>query len=214
MKIGNRASKTTKVLGLSGGIASGKTTVARMFESLGAAVISADEIAHETLKRPSVRRQIRRRWGRGVFRPDGSVDRKRLGAVVFNSPAEVRALEAITHPPILREIKGRMRAFSAGGKVPLIVLDAPLLNEARLDRLCHAQVFVTAKKASRVRRAGRERRWSRGELARRESRQMPLAEKRRRADFIIDNSGTRAATRAQVRRVCEALVRLESVGSP
>jgi dephospho-CoA kinase len=142
------------------------------------------------------------------------VDRKRLGAVVFNSPEEVQALEAMTHPAILREIRGRMRASSASGKVSLVVLDAPLLNESHLDRLCDAQVFVEAKKVRRVRRAGRERRWSRGELSRRESRQMPLAEKRRRADFIIDNSGTRAATRAQVRRVCEALVKSESVGSP
>ena len=195
----------TKVIGLSGGIASGKTTIAQMFEALGAAVVNADEIAHEVIQRPAVRAKIVRRWGRQVLKEDGALDRQALGARVFKARRELRALEAITHPAILREMKARIRRHKAE-RAPLIVLDAPLLNEAGLDRVCDAQIFIAVKAAQRDARSARERRWTRAELARRESRQMAVAEKRRRAAYVIDNSGSRAATRAQVRRLWEALV--------
>ena len=198
-------SAMTKVIGLTGGIASGKTTVARMFEELGAAVIAADEIAHEVLEKASVRGKIVRRWGRTVLKEDGSLDRQALAAKVFKDAKELRDLEGMTHPAILREFRRRIRQYKAGGAA-LIVLDAPLLNEARLDRVCDAQVLVAAKRAQRRLRSARERRWSGAELSRRESRQMALEQKRRRAAHIIDNSGTRAATRAQVRRLWKALV--------
>ena len=204
-KTTNLKSKIAKVIGLSGGIASGKTTVARMFESLGAAIIHADEIAHEVTERPSVRERIVRRWSRKVLKPDGSLDRKKLGAVVFADPQELRALEAMTHPAILREIQRRIRICRAD-RAPLIVLDAPLLNEARLDRVCDAQVFIAAQAAQRGARSARERRWSRQELARRESQQMTLEEKRRRAAYVIDNSRRPAATRADVRRLWKQMV--------
>ena len=204
-RIQNLKSKMTKVVGLSGGIASGKTTVAQMLEALGAAGINADEIAHKVLKRRDVLRRIVRRWGREILKSDGSLDRRKLGAAVFADPKDLRALEAITHPAILREIKARIREYSAD-KAPLIVLDAPLLNEAHLEHVCDAQVFIVAKVAQRCARSARERRWTRKDLARRESQQMALDEKRRRAAYVIDNSGTRSATRAQVRALWKTLV--------
>jgi dephospho-CoA kinase len=198
-------SARAKVIGLSGGIASGKTTVAQMFEALGAAVINADEIAHEVVQRPEVRAKIVRRWGGTILKEDGSLDRQALAVRVFADAKELRALEGMTHPAILREIERRIRRHRAG-KAPLIVLDAPLLNEARLDRVCDAQVFVAAKTAQRCARSWRERRWTGQDLARREAQQMTLDAKRRRATYVIDNSATRGATGAQVRALWKALV--------
>jgi len=198
-------SARAKVIGLSGGIASGKTTVAQMFEALGAAVINADEIAHEVVQRPEVRAKIVRRWGGTILKEDGSLDRQALAVRVFVDPKELRALEGMTHPAILREIQRRIRR-SRADRAPLIVLDAPLLNEARLDRVCDAQVFVAARAVQRHARSRRERRWTGQDLARREAQQMALDAKRRRATYVIDNSGTRAATGAQVRRLWKGLV--------
>ena len=197
-------SARAKVIGLSGGIASGKTTVAKMFEALGAVVINADEIAREVVERPPVRQKIVRRWGREMMK-GGALDRRRLAAAVFADAKELRALEGMTHPAILREIQRRIRRHRAS-KAPLIVLDAPLLNEARLDRVCDAQVFVAARAAQRCARSRRERQWTGKDLARREAQQMALDTKRRRATYVIDNSATRAATGAQVRALWKALV--------
>ncbi len=196
--------RKTRVVGLTGGIAGGKTTVARMFGSLGAAVVSADRIAREVVRRPSVLRRVARRWGAQMVR-NGRLDRRRLASVVFENPQELRALEAMTHPLILRDIRDRIRRHKRQ-QAPLIILDAPLLNEAGLDSVCDCQIFVEAGKALRCLRAARDRDWSPAELVRRERQQLSLGEKKRRAALVIDNSGTRAAALARVRRAWKALV--------
>lgn len=185
------------ILGLSGGIASGKTTVAQMLASLGALVVDADQIAHQVLEQPTVRRQIARRWGHQIFRSDGTLDRHLLAQAVFADPSERRTLEKITHPRILRTIKNRIRQGKRAG-VPVIVLDAPLLYETHLDRLCDVLVFVTANAEQRIRRATQERGWSRTELMQRQAQQLSLRQKRRWADVVIDNSGSLASTKRQV----------------
>jgi dephospho-CoA kinase len=206
-KIQNPKSKIPKVVGLSGGIASGKTMVARMFGSLGAVVISADEIAHEVVNRASVRRRIVRRWGRQLLKAGGSLDRRKLASKVFSEPGELRALEAMTHPEILREIQRRIRRYKTK-RAPLIVLDAPLLYETRLDRLCDVEVFILAGSRTRYSRAKQERGWTPRELRQREAQQVSLREKRARADRLIVNFATPAVTRAQVRQVWNELVSL------
>jgi len=187
------------VIGLLGGIAAGKTTVARMFGDLGARVVSADPIGHAVLADPGVRDRIVARWGRGVLDPAGNVDRARLAHRAFGDPEELAALEAITHPAILVEMQ-RQIADARNAGVPAIVLDAPLLMEVQFDSLCDLLVFVDCPAEVRQARAVR-RGWDPAEIARRERRQQPLDAKRARSRFVIDGHAPLETTFQQVQEL-------------
>jgi len=194
------AFRKPKVLGLTGGIASGKSTVAGMFARLGAAVIDADAIAREALGSPEVSEKLRKNWGKELF--DGKrPNRARVAVVAFGDPEKLRELTDWVHPPVIREMRAQLRRARASRRVPLIVLDAPLLIEADLAPWCDAVVFVDAARALRAERARSARGWPEREIRRRESAQAPLAEKRRRADARIDNNGSEEKTRASVSRL-------------
>jgi dephospho-CoA kinase len=184
------------VLGVLGGIASGKSAVARMLAGEGGILISADELAREVLDLPEVRERVAGRFGAGLLAPDGKVDRTALARLVFDPRQGFearRALEGWTHPLVRDRIMDRLDAARAAG-VPRIVLDVPLLleNDAQhgLVRLCDALVFVEADEGAREHRARAERGWPEGEVARREAAQLPLGEKRRRAQHVIPNNGS------------------------
>lgn len=189
-----KASARTLVLGVLGGIASGKTAVARLLAGREGLVISADELAREALDSPDVLARVRARFGPAAIGPDGRADRAYLARAVFDpahGAAELRSeLESWTHPLVRDRIRERLSAARASG-VPRVVLDVPLLleNDAQhgLARLCDALVFVDVRDDERERRAERERGWSRGEVARREAAQLPLLEKKKRAHHIIEN---------------------------
>ena len=187
------------VIGLLGGIAAGKTTVARMLADLGARVVSADAIAHAVLAEPGVRDRIVARWGPGVLDPAGSVDRGWLARRVFADPAELAALEAITHPAILAEMRRRL-AEARAERPPAIVVDAPLLVEAAQDDLCDVLIFVECAQELRLARAA-ERGWDPAELLRRERHQWPLDAKRARARFVIDTGVPIETTLRQVQKL-------------
>ena len=194
------AVKKPKVIGLTGGIASGKSTVAKMFAQLGAAVIDADALAHEALASPEVSEKLRKNWGKELF--DGKrPNRARVAEVAFRDPAKLRELTDWVHPPVIREMRAQLDRALADPRVPLIVVDAPLLIEADLDSWCDAVVFVDAARALRAERTRTARGWSKDEIRRRESAQAPLAEKRRRAAARIDNNGPEEKTRARVARL-------------
>lgn len=185
-------------MGLTGGVGSGKSAVARILARRGARVVDCDRIVAGILRRPRVVAAVRRTWGADVT-PGGRVDKARLARAVFGNAGALRRLERIVHPPTLREIARRLRrARRAGARAA--VLDAPLLLETGLDARCDRVLFVAAPAAVRERRVRARRGWAPGERAARERRQWPLAEKRRRADAIIDNAGNLAATRRQVDR--------------
>ena len=194
----------TKALGLSGGVAAGKSMVARMFAELGASVIDADRMGHDMLRRDDIKAALRERWGDGVFREDGEVDRQKVAEIVFGNGDARRFLNGLVHPPIrqrIREVMDRMRAEGA----PLVVLDAALLFEGGLEAWCDAVAFVNADEEARAARAKNERGWSADELGRRESAQIDPSEKMRRSDFVIDNSGERERTFEQVREIYNRL---------
>lgn len=185
------------VLGLIGGIASGKSSVAALFaEERRCTRIDADVLARRVLGRPTVQRALSVRFP-GMVGPDGSLDRKKMASLVFPNPPELAALEAILHPPILRSI----RAAIARAKTPYVLLDAPLLLETGLDRICDAVVYVACPARVRRRRAAANRGWSEAEHRERESRQWTLRRKRSRADYIVNNGATPAMARRDVRRV-------------
>lgn len=192
------------VLGLLGGIAAGKTTVARMLAGLGARVVSADAIGHAALADPAVRDRIAARWGPAVLDPAGRVDRGRLAGQVFADPAEVAALEALTHPAILAEMQRQIAQARAAGATA-IVLDAPLLVEVEFDRLCDCLVFVDCPDGVRRARAA-QRGWDPAELARRERLQRPLDAKRARARFVIDGNASLETTLRQVQELWQEIL--------
>lgn len=190
------------VIGLLGGIAAGKSTVARAFVAHGLVHVDADQIAREVTALPAVRGELAAAFGRGILRPDGSLDREAMAARAFADPAVRRQLEAITHPAIRREILTRIAAARASGRS--VLLDAPLLLEGGLIDHCHATVFVDASEATRLLRA-RTRGWDPAELQRREAAQAGLAQKRARATFLVDNDGTLEGMKAQVAAILARL---------
>lgn len=186
------------VLGLAGGVGSGKSSVAAIFRRWGADVVDADVLGHRALEIPAVRSRLARAWGPGILK-DGRVDRAALGRLAFRSKRDVARLNRLVHPAILREI--RRRIARAGGWV---VLDAALLFEAGADRLCDRVAFVDVPRHERIRRT-RVRGWDARELARRERFQWPVSFKRRKADYVIDNAGPKSRTIEQARRIYEDL---------
>ncbi len=194
-------------LGIIGPIASGKSTVARMFGELGATVVSADALGHEVLREPEVENSARSRWGGDIFGADGHIDRRRLAQIVFaptdQGPRERRFLEQLTHPGIRRHLADTLATLGNDG-VEVVVLDAALLLEANWDEFCDRIIYVGAPDGVGLKRA-EERGWSAEQYATREAAQMPLELKRKRADIVLDNSGTPELLRAEVQRIWSSL---------
>lgn len=196
------------VIGIAGGIGSGKSAVGKAFEELGCVVIDSDREARAVLDRPEVRQTLVEWWGPGVVTADGRTDRKAIADIVFADAAQRTRLEELVHP-LVRSQRATMkeRAMAAGARG--VVVDAPLLFEAGVDAECDVTVFVDAPRELRVQRVQSTRGWSEAELTRREASQMPLEEKRRRSALVIVNDGT---TRDLRNRVAEAFRAILAMG--
>jgi dephospho-CoA kinase len=183
-------------IGLTGNIACGKSTVARMLAEMGAYVIDADAIAHEVIRKGTPAYEaILRRFEPGILRADGEIDRRRLGEIVFRDPAALRDLEAIVHPAVLAEIQQRVLACP---DAPAIVIEAIKLIESGFARACDSLWVVTCPEPEQVRRLMEDRGLTEEEARMRIRAQPPQEEKVRQADVVIDNSGDLEATRRQV----------------
>jgi len=194
------------LVGLTGGIATGKSTVSEILARLGAVLVDADQLAREVVApgEPALA-DVVREFG-DVLRPDGTLDRKKLAAIVFADPSRRSRLEAILHPAIRARFDARLDALTREGFEGIVVFDAPVMIESggykNMDRLI---VVVTDEVIQRARLVARDADAADGE--RRIASQMPLAEKAKLADYVIDNTGDRAATEARTREVHAALVR-------
>jgi dephospho-CoA kinase len=186
------------VVGLIGGMGSGKSLVAELFRQRGAQVISGDLLGHEALRQPEILTQVVRRWGPQVLETDGMVSRARLAAIVFKDPKELRALEAMVFPWIERRIREEIAAAQARAEVRLIVLDAAVMLEAGWNKMCDWLVYVDAPRAERLRRLEEQRGWGAKEVQEREQMQMSVTDKASRADYALDNSGTPEQVHEQV----------------
>ncbi len=195
------------LVGLTGGIATGKSTVSALLRGLGCVVIDADQLAREVVEpgQPALA-AIVEEFGAGVLRPDGTLDRQRLGAIVFADGARRRRLEEITHPAIRRRFLEHLERLAADGFAGIVVFDAPVMIETGSHRLMDRMVVVVADEETQLARLMARDGLAREEALRRVRSQMPVADKARLADYVIDNSGDRAATEAQVRRVHAALL--------
>jgi dephospho-CoA kinase len=205
---GRDARRPTVVIGVLGGIASGKSAVARMLAERGGVLVDADRIAREVLDSEPLRAELGRAFGPGVFDADGRPDREALARRIFASESDKALLESFTHPPIRARIRAALDE-ARGRKAPRVVLDVPLLleNESRhgLVEQCDVLVFVEAPASAREARARAQRAWPPGEVARREAAQLALSEKRARADYIIENQTNLADLEQAVARVLAAI---------
>jgi len=190
------------VLGVTGSLASGKTTVSGMLRIMGAEVIDADRIAHELiLPGKPAHKEIVRLFGKKILKKDGEIDRKALGRLVFCDERLLKKLDQCLHPRIKARIKKGIRNACA----KIVVLDAPLLLEAGLGQIADKLIVVTASRAKQMRRAGIKMGFEENEITGRITAQIPLEEKAAMADFIIDNDGTLNKTRRQVTQIWRLL---------
>jgi len=189
-------------VGLTGGIASGKSTVARIFLELGGHVLDADRIAREIVPPGSqALARIARAFGKELLRPDGTLDRAALGAIVFADAGKRRVLEGILHPLILDEVDRRIEELERSDPHGLVIVEAALILELGRQAEFDTLVVVWAEEEQQRRRTIRRDKLSVEEVDRRLDAQLPLTEKRDRAQFVIDNSGSQAACRADAERV-------------
>jgi dephospho-CoA kinase len=194
------------VVGLTGGVATGKSTVAAMFKQCGAIVIDADELAHEVVKpgKPAWR-EIVALFGKAVLNQDRSLNRQTLGSIVFRNPKKRRQLERIIHPRVAREQQRLTRQAARKNPNAVVIYDVPLLFEAGIDKRVDRTIVVTADRETQIARLKTRNGLSRAEAIRRINSQMPLAKKAQRADHVLIGTLPRPSLRKQVVRLLESL---------
>ncbi len=187
-----------KVIGIAGGIASGKSTIAGMLESLGADVIDADKICHQLINTKDIAHEITKRWGNHIQDKYGKIKRHALAEIVFSEREEVSALNSIIHPKAIKEIKSRIARLQADVATKAIVLDAALVVESNLIDICDIMLFVDTKKNRCKTRVQNSRKWPLDEITKREKFQGLLQQKREIADVVINNNHSKEDTLYQV----------------
>ncbi|HWO55724.1 dephospho-CoA kinase [Paenibacillus sp. FSL M7-1455] len=188
-------------IGLTGGIATGKSTVSALLVNKGALLVDADAIAREVmLPGHPVLAAVAEHFGQAVILEDGTLDRKKLGDIVFRDPTQRKALNDITHPAIRKEIRGRMDDLQREHPDKLVVVDIPLLYESGLEHMFERVMVVYAPEHVQLERLMRRNQLTAEEAAARIRSQMDIEEKKRKADIVIDNSGDAEETERQVDR--------------
>lgn len=197
----SRSGQAIPIIGLAGGIASGKSRVAAELAALGCEVIDYDALVAEALQQRDVRELLRSWWGEQVIDDSGTLDRKAVAKIVFADERQRKRLEEVLHPMVIDQGREMIEAIRTVGKASGIVLDAPLLFEAGLNKDCDAVIFVDASRGIRLARATQKRGWSEEAFEAREKAQMPVDEKRRRSDHVVVNNEDKAGLRRQVGEV-------------
>lgn len=186
-------------IGLTGGIATGKSTVSQMLVARGAALIDADVVARRIMEPGhSVLAKVVERFGETVLLADGQLNRKRLGEIVFSDAVERKALEDITHPAIRREMKAELEALERNNPERLVVADIPLLYESGLENLYEKIMVVYIPRSLQLERLMQRDGLTLQQAELRLAAQMDIEEKRRRADILIDNSRSYEETEGQI----------------
>jgi dephospho-CoA kinase len=198
------------VVGLTGGIASGKSTVVRMFAEEGAWIIDLDEISRWVVQpRKPAWREIVRSFGESILKRDGTIDRKRMSEIVFADPSKRRRLEEIVHPYVFKEYDRRLRGILDKNEQAIVIADVPLLIEIQAQHRFEKVILVYSPPETQVARLKERNGLDHRAVLDRLGAQMAIDQKVGVADFVIDNQGSLEETRRQVRRVYEALVVLE-----
>ena len=201
------------IVGITGGIACGKSTVAELLAEKGAISINVDQVGHQLLKRgSSVMDKLIAVFGKGILDESGDVSREKLGAIVFNDKAARERLNAIMHPPIVEQSRARARQLVAEAPTRVVLIDAPLLIEAGAQDTVDIIVVVTASTEIQLQRildrsVAQNRPLERSEAQARIDAQMPLSEKIEYADFVIENNNTVDELRQKVGLLWQELKR-------
>ncbi len=199
--------KNTKLIGLTGNIGTGKSTVAWMFEEHGVPVLDADGIVHELLTpRTHAWKLLYERYGNAIIGKDGQIDRTTLARIVFQDPTERKHLESVIHPLVKAEISKRA-AVLAKENHRFIIAEIPLLIEAHWEGLFDAIIVVRCREEQEIERCMQKFKMSREEIMLRLAAQLPLERKVAAADAVIDNDGTFEETRVQVSRLHQEMVK-------
>ncbi|MBN1787697.1 MAG: dephospho-CoA kinase [Sedimentisphaerales bacterium] len=192
------------IIGIMGGIASGKSTVAKALAARGCAVIDADQIAKEFLKKDEVKAQIRDEFGDGVFDNNGEIDNKKLADVVFSSPDMVKKINAVIHPMVLAQTQRLVEKYQKQ-PVKAIVLDMPLLTEVGWDARCDKLIFVQCDEKIRLKRAQKTGFLSENELKKRENLQISLDKKADMVQYRVENNDLSELTK-QIEKLFPILI--------
>ena len=203
------------VLGITGGIACGKTLICHLFRELGAAVLSADELAREVV-RPGegAFKEIVAHFGKEILTEKGNIDRALLAEKIFLAPAERQRLNQITHPAIGHLADRRISEIRENPDIPLIIYEAPLLFEAKAEARVDLVLVVATTPEQQLERLMRRDNLSREEALQRISAQMPLAEKISRADILVENNGPPAETQKLIGHIFAKLTALKKKNPP
>jgi dephospho-CoA kinase len=199
------------VLGLVGAIGAGKSTVGRCLAARGAHVIDADALGHEALRQPEIVSALVHRWGERIRKPDGTLDRREIGRIVFTDPDERNALEATVFPYIGQRTRQEIAAAQANPAVAFVVLDAAVMLEAGWSDAVDRLIYVDAPRPDRIARLAARSGWGESELAAREAAQWPAEVKKARADAVLVNDAGPDALQEEVDRL---LARWQIARSP
>lgn len=197
------------IIGLTGGIVSGKTTVASMFKKLGAKIIDADKLGHSViLPHKSAWRKIVKIFGKDILQNDLTIDRKKLGKIVFANQILLKKLDEITHPEIVKLIKKEIDSVKnkEDNQKKILIIDAALIYETKIDRLMDKIIVVYIDEDEQIKRLIKRNNLSHDEALQRIKSQMPIKEKVKMADYVIDNSNSLNKTREQVKKIWQSLV--------
>jgi len=200
-------------IAITGGAGSGKSTVARMFQELGAEVLDADESAREAVAVGAPAwQELRRLYGDDYFNPDGSLNRSMLASRVFGNPEERRRLDGLIHPRVAEAIRARLAELARRG-VPLVLVEVPLLYETGREAGFDRVIVVSAPEDDRIRRLRERDRRGEAEIRGILKAQWPLPDKVARADYVVDNGGELGRTRQQVKNIWADLKNQLDTGS-
>ncbi|MFH0995870.1 MAG: dephospho-CoA kinase [Pseudomonadota bacterium] len=194
------------ITGLTGGIASGKSTVSAFLEDAGAVIVDADKIARDAVRknRPAWR-EIVRAFGQSILLPDGEINRILLGEIIFNDPAQKQVLNRIVHPEVIAETATRLTEIQNNQPGEIVILDVPLLIESGMDTGLSDIVVVYVPEPIQIQRLMKRDDLTHAQALARIRSQMPIEEKKRRATIVIDNTGSREDTRSISLRVYQQL---------
>ncbi len=189
------------IIGIIGGIGSGKSEIAEYFAKKGGKLIQADKLGHEAHQQEHIRQMIVQRWGERVLDEQNQLDRKKLGSIVFASAVERANLEMMVFPWIEQRIRQEIKEADDNPSYQFVVLDAAIMVEAKWNKICSKMVYVHTPRYLRLQRLINQRGWSQQELFQRETAQLTLTEKATLADVAIDNSHSIEASQKQIDRL-------------
>ena len=195
-----------QVIGLTGGIATGKSTVSAILENAGAVIIDADRIAREAVKKGQpAYREIVEHFGETVLLPDGEINRSVLGDIIFNAPGKKQLLNKIVHPYVRKETHRQLQQIGRTEPNAIVILDIPLLIEAEMDKDLSEVIVVFVPEHIQIERLVQRDGISEADALARVRSQMPIEEKKEKATIVVDNSGSKENTRRQTLKIFQRL---------